>query len=97
MQVNLKHNQTGAVKQTKLGFSWTTLFFGLFVPLFRGDFKWFAFMIIFPIITFGIAWLIFPFIYNKMYIKDLIEKGYIPSDDYSKSQLQLKGLAFQTT
>lgn len=96
MQLNLKQNQTGAVKQVKLGFSWTTLFFGFFVPLFRGDVKWFLIMIIVPLVTVGIAWIIFPFIYNKIYIKDLIDKGYIPADDYSRSQLQSKGMAFQT-
>ena len=29
----------GLRKEVKLGFSWTTFFFGWFVPLFRGDAK----------------------------------------------------------
>jgi hypothetical protein len=66
-------------KECPVGFSWTTLFFSFFVPIFRGDLKWLIIMIIADVITAGIAWLAFPFFYNKKYIEDLIEKGYIPS------------------
>ncbi|MDZ7342385.1 MAG: HrgC protein [candidate division KSB1 bacterium] len=95
MKINLKHNQTGAMKEVKLGFSWTTLFFGALVPLFRGDLKWFVIMFLVSIITFGIAWLIFPFIYNKIYIKELMEKGYIPANDTAASELQSRGIMFK--
>ena len=33
-------------------------------------------------------------IYNKMYIKDLLEKGYVPNDEMSKNALQMKGFHF---
>lgn len=33
-------NSYGAMKQVKVGYSWTVLFFGFFVPLIRGDWKW---------------------------------------------------------
>jgi hypothetical protein len=33
----IKHNQSGLVKKGYFGFSWTYLFFGWFVPLFRGE------------------------------------------------------------
>lgn len=69
-------NEIGQVKIVKDGFSWTTLFFGVLVPLFRGDFKWFLIMLIGSMCTFGLAWLVFPFIYNKYYIEDLIANGY---------------------
>lgn len=85
MKKVLKH-ESGLVKEVKIGFSWTTLFFGLFVPLVRGDIKW-------ALIMFGIALLagvptcgigsfisnlVFAFIYNKLYVRDLLEKGYRP-------------------
>ena len=65
MKVTLKQHVSGQLKTVKLGFSWTTLFFGLFVPLLRGDFKWAAIMLVLAIITCGISWLVMPFIYNK--------------------------------
>jgi hypothetical protein len=90
MKINLKHAATGAFKQVKLGFSWTVLFFGGLVPLFRGDLKWFFIMIFSALITLGLAWIAFPFIYNKFYIRELLEKGYVPADDTSRNQLQSK-------
>ena len=36
--------KNGLRKEVKVGFSWTVFFFGLFVPLFRGDLKWAAIM-----------------------------------------------------
>jgi len=38
MRVALQRD--GATKHCKLGFSWTSLFFGWMVPFFRLDFKW---------------------------------------------------------
>lgn len=69
-------NDNGVTKTVKVGFSWTMLFFGVFVPLVRGDWKWGLISIVLAPITFGISWLVFPFIYNKLYINDLKNKGY---------------------
>jgi len=91
MKVYLK-NSTGVTKQVKLGFSWTMLFFGLFVPLFRGDLKWTILFLILSILTLGLAWLVLPFIYNKMYIKGLLEDGWVPADDMSRNAMMTKGL-----
>ena len=66
----------GNVKKSPIGFSWTTLFFGFWVPLFRGDFKWFLIMIIVGSLTVGVSVLVFPFFYNKLYYQDLINNGF---------------------
>jgi len=95
MKVTLKHSQSGMVKEAPVGFSWTTFFFGFFPALFRGDIKWAAIMFVVAFVTFGISWLVFPFIYNKLYIKGLLESGYVPADDESKSTLTAKGILIQ--
>ena len=69
-------NEIGQVKIVKEGFSWTMLFFGIFVPLYRGDWKWFLIILVANIFTYGWASVVFAFIYNKIYINDLLEKGY---------------------
>lgn len=88
MRINLKHKNSGAVRQTKLGFSWTKLLFGCLPALFRGDFKFFLIMLL----TTPIGPIIFAFIYNKLYIKNLLEKGYHHADDMSRNALVQKGI-----
>ncbi|MFC0525996.1 DUF2628 domain-containing protein [Pontibacillus salicampi] len=94
MKVTLT-NDGGITKRVKCGFSWTTLLFGFFPALFRGDLKWAAIMFITAAVlgsfTFGIggiiADIVFAFIYNKIHIKELIEKGYHPADEESRRML----------
>lgn len=69
-------NEMGITKQVKVGFSWTMLLFGVFVPLYRGDIKWFLITLFVGFLTVGISWWIFPFFYNKVYYEDLLSKGY---------------------
>ena len=91
MKVVLKH-ELGMIKTVKKGFSWTVFFFGFFVPLIRGDLKWALIMFLTQFlaasVTMGlgvwIASLIFAFFYNKLYIKDLLEKGYRPTAGYEE-------------
>jgi len=47
-------------------------------------------MQLFAIMTSGLAWLIVPFLYNKIYIKELLQKGFIPVDEFSKNHLKIK-------
>lgn len=100
MHVNLINPQTQQVKNVKVGFSWTTFFFGCLPALFRGDWKWFFIMIaaeiIFALPTFGfgasIIGIIFSFIYNKFYINDLLTAGYQPADDVARAALSSHGI-----
>lgn len=92
MKVTLKHNISGLTERTKVGVSWTTLFFGIFPAIFRGDWKWAGIMFILALLTFGFSGFVFMFIYNKLYIKELLMKGFAPSDEASTHILQRKGL-----
>ena len=98
MKIRVK-NDIGKCKEIKVGFSWTMLFFGVFVPLVRGDWKWFLILLgvntvstiidlgflygmDLPLIIVGLT-LIVPFLmlglsffYNRLYAKDLYDKGY---------------------
>ncbi|MEL3970799.1 DUF2628 domain-containing protein [Rossellomorea oryzaecorticis] len=93
-------NDAGVTKEVKVGFSWTTFFFGFFPALIRGDLKWAAIMFItaFAVGAFTLgfgAWIpgiIFSFVYNKIFIKDLLEKGYRPADEQTQTELESRGI-----
>lgn len=74
--VVFKNPNTGAMKEAPIGFSWTVFFFGFFPPLFRGDIKWAAIMFLAASFTFGLSNIVFMFIYNKLYVQDLIAAGF---------------------
>lgn len=90
----------GLRKEVKVGFSWTVFFFGLFVPLFRGDLKWAAIMFfgtaLLVVVTAGLGSPIFGIImsfnYNKIYIKELIEKGWRPLGEEHRRILENKNI-----
>lgn len=103
--ITLQQKGTGVIKECTTGYSWTTFFFGAFVPLVRGDLKWagilFAICLLVGILTMGMgAFLVppvFAFFYNKVYIKDLVEKGYIPKDEAGKNFLIGNGIISPNT
>ena len=105
MRVRLQ-NDLGQVKEVKLGFSWTVFFFTSFVPLIRQDWKWAGIMwgswaiamvtlYIGPFLVF--AWNIFGIVmavlYNEIYVKGLIAKGFKPMSDADEQILIQKGIA----
>ena len=78
--VNLKHPEFEVTKEAPVGFSWTILFFGFFPPLFRGDFKWAIVILLTALFTAGLSVFIFMFVYNKIFLKSLLEQGYTSID-----------------
>jgi len=75
-KITFENPKTGAIKEAPVGFSWTVFFFSFFPALFRSDWKWAVIMFALAMITFNLSGLVFMFIYNKLYIKDLIGAGF---------------------
>ena len=69
-------SKNGVVREAPVGFSWTTFFLSFWVPLTRGDWMWAIIMLVAVFITFGIAGILFAFIYNRLYIEGLLKQGY---------------------
>ncbi|WP_429970827.1 hypothetical protein ACQW5G_07450 [Fructilactobacillus sp. Tb1] len=99
MKISLVNPATNQVKNAKIGFSWTTFFFGFWPALFRGDWLWFMVMLVAEILlgfrTYGfgslIVFFIFAFVYNKLYINGLLNKGWQPANAASNEALITNG------
>jgi hypothetical protein len=75
-EITLKNPQTGKMKVAPVGYSWTLVFFGPIVPALRGDVLWFFILLGTELVTFGWSGVLFGFFYNKIYIKNLVKKGF---------------------
>ena len=92
MFVNLVNNYTGGFITAKVGFSWTTFFWGSLAPLFRGDFFWFFILLLIDFASFGIITrVVFCWIYNGIYLRKQIRNGYRPADMRSAQILRSNG------
>lgn len=87
------------IKTAPLGFSWTVFFFGGWPAIFRQDWLWGVLLIIASVLTYGIAGIVCAFFYNKVYLKNLLNKGYhihaLPpgvTEDHVKTYLGLLSL-----
>ncbi len=74
--VLMKNDATGHAKYIRPRVSFTYLFFGFWVPLFRGHWSSFGITLALDIFTAGFGRLIYCFFINKSYIKHLENKGY---------------------
>ena len=79
-KIQLIHPLTGLMKSGCYGFSWTFLFFGWFVPVFRGELFVALLHLAIKVVTFGIWQVIIAFLYNKQYMTRMLEKGYVLND-----------------
>ena len=75
------------------GFSWTYLFFGFLVPVFRGELFVGALHLLFTIFTAGIWQVVMAFLYNKQYMtRMLTEKGWVLDGSPNENELAKKSL-----
>ena len=79
-RVQLINLETGLMKSGYYGFSWTFLFFGWFVPIFRGELFISLLHFVITVFTFGLWQVIIAFLYNKQYMTRMLEKGYVLND-----------------
>ena len=79
-RVQLIQPETGLMKSGYYGFSWTFLFFGWFVPIFRGELLIGLLHFVITVVTFGLWQVIIAFLYNKQYMTRMLEKGYVLND-----------------
>ncbi len=87
-KLELINPKTEEVIYAPQGFSWTTLCFGLFVPLIRGYYIYFFILALLCVFGFGflIAWLVCPFLINGQYISWLRSKGFVERAEYERQK-----------
>ena len=84
-------NKSGIVKEAPVGFSWTTFFFGFFPALIRGDWLWAVIIFAATMVTFGFAGIVFAFIYNRLYIQELLKQGFkVKNYSGNKALIEIK-------
>ena len=88
-------------KEVKFGFSWGAFFLGFIYPLIKEDYMVagisfvvisIASMIFFPLIF--VLSMVFGFLYNKMYVKNLIKQGWHPFTEEDAQILRMNGILF---
>jgi hypothetical protein len=89
--ITFQNPNTGAIKEAPVGFSWTTLFFAGIPALIRGHIGIGVVIIIIGLFTLFWSDIIFAFIYNKMYVKNLIGEGFkVSSTSIPEEQIASK-------
>ena len=85
--IKIKHKESGVQSTCYVGFSWTYLLFGFFVPIFRGEIIIGIVHAVFSFITLGLFWLIMTFLYNKQHAVRLLTNSWILNDSEKMNQL----------
>lgn len=93
--IRLKHARSGVVKSGFYGFSWTTLFFGGFPAIFRGDLLTGAIVLALSASSFWIVAVVWAFLYNRVYTTRLLEQGYVFDDAPDKVEKAKRALRIQ--
>ena len=78
--VMIRHTPSGLTRKGYFGFSWTYLFFGWLVPVFRGELGIGALHLLFTLVTGGLWQLIVCFLYNGQYMTRMLTNGWVLAD-----------------
>ncbi|MFA5689544.1 MAG: hypothetical protein WC959_10420 [Kiritimatiellales bacterium] len=74
--IHFKHPEIGTTRRAPAGFSWTMIFWGPFVCLFRKDFAGMLVITLLFLMFLTATNTVAAFCYNRMYIRRLMKKGY---------------------
>lgn len=93
--VRLIHSPSGIVKEGYVGYSWTYLVFGWFVPVVRGELGVGVLHLVITLVSFGISQLVFPFLYNRQYMVRMLTNGWEldvtdPNYELARRKLNIK-------
>lgn len=89
--VRIRHRESGLIRKGMYGFSWTYLFFGWFVPLFRGEIGIAALHFLFTFLSFGLFQIIMAFLYNRQYMTRMLTNGWeLADNDYENQRARFK-------
>jgi CHASE2 domain-containing sensor protein len=93
-KVRIIHSVSGIAKSGYVGFSWTYLVFGWFVPVIRGELAVGVLHLVITFVSFGLSQLIFPFLYNRQYMNRMLTAGWAldtndPNVDIAKEKLDI--------
>ena len=94
-RVALIHPQTGLMKSGFYVFSRRFLFFGWFVPVFRGVLLVGLLHLAITVVTFGIWQFIIAFLDNKQYMTRMLEKADVLNDTEAVNEIARQKLGFQ--
>ncbi len=74
--VRIIHTDSGLVKKGFLGFSWTYLVFGWFVPVVRGELGVGVLHFLITVVSLGLSQLVFPLLYNRQFMNRMLTAGW---------------------
>ena len=74
--VRLVHRGSGLQKNGFYGYSWTYLFFGFLVPIFRAEIGIGLLHLVFSVLTGGLFQIIMSYLYNKQFTQRQILTGW---------------------
>lgn len=86
-RINISHTASGMYKNGYYGFSWTYLFFGPLVPLFRGEILIACLHLVFTLLTGGLWQLVYAFFYNKHFMRRQLSDGWVLDDSDSNNRI----------